>query len=61
VLITDRPYTEGKEPIGGCLMVTASDLDAALVSTRKLVAVLGNGLDSLPVEVRPFRGEPDGS
>ena len=30
VLMTDGPYTEGKEHIGGFLIVKAPDLDAAL-------------------------------
>jgi len=55
VLMTDGPYAEGKEHIGGFLIIQAPDLDAALAWARKLVAVLGNGHDSLPVEVRPFR------
>jgi hypothetical protein len=60
VLMTDGPYTEGKEHIGGFLIVRAADLDAALVWGRKLADVLGNGVDSLPIEVRPFRDD-DGS
>jgi len=55
VLTTDGPYVEGKEHIGGFLIVRAPDLDAALVWGRKLAAVLGNGTESLPVEVRPFQ------
>ena len=57
VLMTDGPYAEGKEHIGGFLIVNAADLDAALVWGRKLAAALGNGTDSLPVEVRPFQGD----
>jgi hypothetical protein len=57
VLMTDGPYAEGKEHIGGFLIVNAPDLDAALTWGRRLAAVLGNGTDSLPVEVRPFQGE----
>jgi hypothetical protein len=59
VLMTDGPYTEGKEHIGGFMIVKAPDLDAALVWARKLAGVLGNGLDSLPIEVRPFRDEAE--
>ena len=58
--MTDGPYAEGKEHIGGFMVIQAPDLDAALVWARKLVAVLGNGEDSLPVEVRPFRWAPSG-
>ena len=57
LLITDGPYAEGKEHVGGFLIVEAPDLDAALEWARKLARVLGNGTDSLPIEVRPFRGE----
>jgi hypothetical protein len=58
-LLTDGPYAEGKEHIGGFLIVRAPDLDAALEWARKLAGVLGNGVDSLPIEVRPFRDEGD--
>ena len=56
-LTTDGPYAEGKEHIGGFLIVKADDLDAALEWGRKLARALGSGVDSLPVEVRPFQGE----
>jgi hypothetical protein len=59
VLMTDGPYTEGKEHIGGFLIVKAPDLDAALAWARKLAGVLSNGADSLPIEVRPFQDEQD--
>jgi hypothetical protein len=55
VLMTDGPYAEGKEHIGGFMVIQAPDLDAALAWARKLAAVLGDDHDSLPVEVRPFR------
>ncbi|HEY6416849.1 MAG TPA: YciI family protein, partial [Acidimicrobiales bacterium] len=35
VLMTDGPYTEGKEHIGGCCIVNAPDLDAAIEWGRK--------------------------
>src|SRR5919201_2477365 len=56
VLMTDGPYAEGKEHIGGFLIVKAADLDAALAWGRRLAGALGDGANSLPVEVRPFRG-----
>jgi hypothetical protein len=60
VLMTDGPYTEGKEHIGGFLIVKAPDLDGALAWGRRLAATLGDGSNSLPIEVRPFRDEtPD--
>jgi len=59
VLMTDGPYAEGKEHIGGFLIVKAPDLDAALEWGCKLARVLGDGNDSLPIEVRPFQGEAE--
>ena len=52
VLITDGPFTEGKEHIGGFLVIKASDLDSALEWGRKLTRAI-----TLPIEVRPFQGE----
>jgi hypothetical protein len=57
VLTTDGPYAEGKEHIGGFVIVKAADLDAALAWGRKLASVLSDGTNSLPVEVRPFQAE----
>lgn len=51
VLLTDGPFAEGKEHIGGLYVVQAPDLDAALVWGRKLAQATG-----LPIEVRPFQG-----
>lgn len=60
VLITDGPYTEGKEHIGGFLIVRAPDLDSALEWARKLARALTlpgrGGEGGLPIEVRPFQG-----
>ncbi len=52
VLMTDGPFVEGKEHLGGFNIVAAPDLDAALVWGRKLAQAT-----TLPVEVRPFRGD----
>jgi hypothetical protein len=49
--MTDGPFTEAKEHIGGLTIITAPDLDAALAWGRKLSAAT-----TLPVEVRPFQG-----
>jgi hypothetical protein len=49
LLITDGPYAESKEFIGGFDVIQAADLDEALVWAGKLARVLGG----LPVEVRP--------
>jgi hypothetical protein len=52
-LVTDGPFLEGKEHIGGFTVVKAPDLDAALEWGRKLARAT-----TLPVEVRPFQEEP---
>jgi hypothetical protein len=52
VLITDGPYLETKEHIGGFWVLEAADLDEALAWGRKAVVAC-----RAPVEVRPF-GEP---
>jgi hypothetical protein len=50
VLVTDGPFTEGKEHLGGFTVIEVEDLDAALTWARRLAMVLKN----LSVEVRPF-------
>jgi hypothetical protein len=55
VLITDGPYAEGKEHIGGFLIIKVPDLDSALEWARKTARVI-----TLPIEVRPFQGEVQG-
>lgn len=52
VLITDGPYLETKEHLGGFWVITADDLDEALDWARKASAAC-----EAPVEVRPFEGE----
>jgi len=52
VLITDGPYAEGKEYLGGFTIVRAPDLDSALEWGRRLARVV-----TLPIEVRPFADE----
>ena len=52
LLTTDGPFTEGKEHIGGCVIIRAPDLDSALEWGRKTARAT-----TLPVEVRPFAGE----
>jgi hypothetical protein len=49
VLVTDGPYTETKEHIGGFWVLQAADLDEALAWGRKAVVAC-----RAPVEVRPF-------
>ncbi len=50
VLMTDGPFAEGKEHVGGFSIVEVPDLDAALEWGRKLARAT-----TLPIEVRPFR------
>jgi hypothetical protein len=54
VSMTDGPYAEGKEHVGGFTIIRAPDLDAALEWGRKLTLAT-----TLPVEVRPFQGEAE--
>jgi len=49
VLLTDGPYTETKEHIGGFWILEAADLDQALAWGHKAVVAC-----RAPVEVRPF-------
>jgi hypothetical protein len=49
VLMTDGPFAEGKEHIGGFVVIKAPDLDAALEWARKTTRAV-----TLPIEVRPF-------
>ena len=53
VLVTDGPYAEGKEHLGGFAIIKAPDLDAALGWARKQA----EAVRLLPIEVRPFQGE----
>lgn len=50
-LLTDGPFAEAKEQIGGVCVITAPDLDAALSWGRRMAEAT-----TLPVEVRPFIG-----
>ena len=50
LLMTDGPFAEGKEHIGGICIIKAPDLDAALEWGRKYAQAT-----TLPIEVRPFQ------
>jgi hypothetical protein len=50
-LLTDGPFAEGKEFLGGFTIVDVADLDAALEIAGRLAEIT-----TLPIEVRPFRG-----
>lgn len=51
-LVTDGPFSEAKEQIGGFWIIEAGDLDEALE-----IAAAGSEACAGPVEVRPFQGE----
>jgi len=54
VLVTDGPYLEAKEHIGGFWILEAPDMDKALEWGRKAVVAC-----RAPVEVRAFLERPD--
>ncbi|MEU3621086.1 hypothetical protein BS329_11110 [Amycolatopsis coloradensis] len=56
IVMTDGPFAEGKEHLGGFTIVEVPDLDAALDWGRRIAEITG-----LPIEVRPFQGEEDPS
>src|SRR5690242_18889200 len=49
VLMTDGPFAEAKEYLGGFTIVDVSDLDAALGWATRIARA-----STLPIEVRPF-------
>jgi hypothetical protein len=52
-VVTDGPYVEAKEHLGGIWVISAPDLDTATGWARRAAAAIG-----LPVEVRAFQGVP---
>ncbi len=54
VTMTDGPFAEAKEHLGGFWIIKAPDLDAALA-----LAAEGSKACQGPVEVRPFQDEPE--
>ena len=50
MLVTDGPFVEGKEHIGGFWVIQAPDLDAALEWGRKATRAC-----MVPIEVRPLQ------
>ena len=49
IVLTDGPFIESKEQIGGITIVRVPDLDVALSWARKLASAT-----TTPIEVRPF-------
>lgn len=54
VLVTDGPFAEGKEHVGGFWVLKAEDLDEALRWARKATRAC-----RVPIEVRPFQAVPE--
>ena len=52
ILITDGPFVEGKEHVGGFWVIKTPDLDSALEWGRKATRAC-----AVPIEVRPFHDE----
>ena len=52
ILVTDGPFLEGKEHIGGFWVIKAPDLDSALEWGRKATRAC-----TVPIEVRPLQEE----
>jgi len=53
-VVTDGPFAESKEQLGGFWIINAKDLDEAMA-----IAARGSIACKAPVEVRPFQDEPD--
>ena len=53
IMLTDGPFVESKEQIGGITILQVPDLDAALLWARKLARAT-----TTPIEVRPFMEQP---
>lgn len=51
VLLTDGPFAEAKEHLGGISIIEVDDLDAALLWASRLAEIVA----PLAVEVRPFQ------
>jgi hypothetical protein len=51
ILITDGPFAEAREHLGGFYIINAMDLDAAMGWAAKVTRFIG-----VPIEVRPFAG-----
>ena len=61
ITVTDGPFTEAKEVVGGYAMLQAGSLQDAIAHTRRFLAVHGDAWD-IECEVRPVVEPPaDGS
>lgn len=50
-VLTDGPFVETKEQVGGLTVVDVADLDEALSWAGEMTRAIG-----VPIEVRPFQG-----
>jgi hypothetical protein len=55
VVVTDGPFAEGKEHMGGFTVISVPDLDAALERGRQIAEI-----STLPCEVWPLRSTDGG-
>lgn len=55
-VVTDGPFAEGSEFVGGLTIIDVADLDEALKWARRYVEATG-----LPTEVAPFLAGPPGA
>ena len=55
VVMTDGPFAEGKEHMGGFTVISVADLDAALEWGRQIAEIA-----TLPCEVWPLRSSEGG-
>lgn len=55
ILMTDGPFAEGKEYLGGITIIDVPHLDAALSWAGRIARAT-----TLPIEVRPFAGADGG-
>ncbi|GAA1980513.1 YciI family protein [Terrabacter lapilli] len=53
-VVTDGPFVEAKEHLGGLSIVRSDDYDVVLGWAERIAGATG-----LPVEVRPFQGEDE--
>jgi hypothetical protein len=53
-MLTDGPFIEAKEHLGGLSIVRAEDYDVALAWAERIAGATG-----LPVEIRPFQDDGD--
>ena len=53
-VVTDGPFVEAKEHLGGLSIVRSDDYDEVLGWAERIAGATG-----LPVEVRPFQGEDE--